>query len=60
MPPRSDRLSETVFAHADTLVGPQHCEDVVIGGTVSDEQAKSLWPDGWEAPRPYVRIVSQP
>ena len=35
-------------------------ENVIIAGSVSDEQAKEIWPDGWEAPRPYVRIVPQP
>ena len=35
-------------------------DDVIIAGSVSDDQAKELWPDGWDAPRPYVRIVPQP
>jgi len=35
-------------------------EDVIIAGSVSDEQAKEKYPDGWEAPRPYLRIVPQP
>lgn len=35
-------------------------DDVIIGGSVSDEEAKELFPDGWEAPKPYLRIVPQP
>jgi thioredoxin-dependent peroxiredoxin len=35
-------------------------DPVIIAGSVSDEQAKELYPDGWESPRPYIRIVPQP
>jgi len=35
-------------------------EDVIIAGSVSDEDAKKLFPNGWNAPRPYLRIVKQP
>ncbi len=35
-------------------------EDVIIAGSVSDYEAKKLYPQGWKAPRPYLRIVSQP
>jgi alkyl hydroperoxide reductase subunit AhpC len=35
-------------------------EDVIIAGSVSDEQAREKFPEGWEAPRPYIRIVHQP
>ena len=35
-------------------------EDVIIAGSVSDEDAKKIYPDGWKAPRPYLRIVPQP
>ena len=35
-------------------------EDVIIAGSVSDEQAKQKYPDGWKAPKPYLRIVKQP
>ncbi len=34
--------------------------DVIIAGSVSDEQAKQKYPGGWNAPRPYLRIVPQP
>ena len=35
-------------------------EDVVIAASVSDEEARRRWPQGWKAPRPYLRIVPQP
>lgn len=35
-------------------------EDVIIAGSVSDEEARKIYPDGWKAPRPYLRIVPQP
>jgi alkyl hydroperoxide reductase subunit AhpC len=35
-------------------------EDVIIAGSVSDEEAKKIYPQGWKAPRPYLRIVPQP
>jgi thioredoxin-dependent peroxiredoxin len=34
--------------------------DVIIAGSVSDEDAKKTYPQGWKAPRPYLRIVPQP
>ncbi|HEY1538357.1 MAG TPA: peroxiredoxin, partial [Solirubrobacteraceae bacterium] len=38
----------------------QQGDDVIITGAVSDEQAKETYPDGWETPLPYIRIVAQP
>jgi alkyl hydroperoxide reductase subunit AhpC len=35
-------------------------DDVIIAGSVSDDEAKELYPDGWESPKPYIRIVHQP
>ena len=35
-------------------------QDVIIAGSVSDEDAKKQFPAGWKAPRPYLRIVPQP
>jgi thioredoxin-dependent peroxiredoxin len=35
-------------------------EDVIISGSVSDEQAKKTYPQGWKSPKPYIRIVPQP
>jgi alkyl hydroperoxide reductase subunit AhpC len=35
-------------------------EDVILGGAITDEEAKKLYPQGWKAPKPYIRIVPQP
>ncbi len=35
-------------------------DDVIIAGSVNDEAAKQIYPNGWKAPRPYLRIVPQP
>jgi alkyl hydroperoxide reductase subunit AhpC len=35
-------------------------EDVIIAGSVSNEEAKQQYPDGWKSPKPYLRIVPQP
>jgi thioredoxin-dependent peroxiredoxin len=35
-------------------------QDVIIAGSVSDEDAKKLFPSGWKAPKPYLRITRQP
>ena len=33
---------------------------MIIAGSVTDDAAREIWPDGWESPRPYIRIVPQP
>ena len=43
-----------------TPVNWQPGEDVIIAGSVSDEQARQQYPGGWKAPKPYLRIVPQP
>ena len=43
-----------------TPVNWKEGDDVIIAGSVSDEEAKKIYPEGWKAPRPYIRIVSQP
>jgi thioredoxin-dependent peroxiredoxin len=35
-------------------------DDVIIAGSVSNDEAKEIYPGGWEEPRPYIRIVPQP
>jgi len=35
-------------------------DKVIIAGSVSDDQAREIYPEGWESPRPYIRIVPQP
>ena len=43
-----------------TPVNWKHGDDVIIAGSVSDDDAKKLFPEGWRAPKPYIRIVKQP
>ena len=43
-----------------TPVNWKQGDDVIIAGSVSDEDAKKLFPQGWKAPKPYLRIVKQP
>ena len=43
-----------------TPVNWKQGEDVIIAGSVTDEQAKETYPDGWKSPKPYIRIVPQP
>jgi alkyl hydroperoxide reductase subunit AhpC len=35
-------------------------DDVIISGSVKEDEARELFPDGWEEPKPYIRIVPQP
>jgi thioredoxin-dependent peroxiredoxin len=55
-----DSLQLTADHKVSTPVNWQQGQDVIIAGSVSDEQARELWPDGWESPKPYIRIVPQP
>lgn len=55
-----DSLQLTASHKVATPAQWQPGGDVIIAGSVSDQQAKEIWPDGWEAPRPYLRIVPQP
>ena len=54
-----DSLQLTAAHKVSTPVNWQQGEDVIIAGSVSDEQAKELF-GSWQAPRPYIRIVPQP
>jgi thioredoxin-dependent peroxiredoxin len=54
-----DSLQLTAKHKVATPVNWQQGEDVIIAGSVSDEQAKEIFGD-WQAPRPYIRIVPQP
>ena len=55
-----DSLQLTAKHKVSTPVNWQHGEDVIIAGSVSDDEAKQTYPEGWESPRPYIRIVPQP
>jgi alkyl hydroperoxide reductase subunit AhpC len=55
-----DSLQLTARHRVSTPVNWKPGEDVIIAGSVSDEEAKKVFPQGWKAPRPYLRIVEQP
>jgi thioredoxin-dependent peroxiredoxin len=55
-----DSLQLTAKHKVSTPVNWQQGDDVIIAGSVSNDEAKEMWPDGWEEPKPYIRIVPQP
>jgi len=55
-----DSIQLTAKHKVSTPVNWKQGEDVIIAGSVSDEEAKKMFPAGWKAPKPYLRIVSQP
>jgi alkyl hydroperoxide reductase subunit AhpC len=55
-----DSLQLTAKHKVATPVNWQQGDDVIIAGSVSDDEAKETYPEGWESPRPYIRIVPQP
>jgi thioredoxin-dependent peroxiredoxin len=55
-----DSLQLTAKHRVATPVNWKRGEDVIIAGSVTDDEAKTIYPDGWKAPKPYIRIVPQP
>ena len=55
-----DSIQLTAKHRVSTPVNWKPGEDVIISGSVSDEEAKKLYPKGWKSPKPYVRIVPSP
>ncbi len=55
-----DSLQLTARHKVATPANWKQGDDVIIAGSVSDDDAKALFPQGWKAPRPYLRIVGQP
>jgi thioredoxin-dependent peroxiredoxin len=55
-----DSLQLTAKHKVATPVNWKHGDDVIIAGSVSDEDAKKTYPNGWKSPKPYIRIVPQP
>ena len=55
-----DSLQLTAQHAVATPAQWQKGDDVIIAGSVSDEAAKEKYPDGWDAPRPWLRIVPAP
>ena len=55
-----DSLQRTADHQVATPAQWQPGEDVIIAGSVSNEEAEKRYPDGWEEPRPYIRVVPDP
>jgi thioredoxin-dependent peroxiredoxin len=55
-----DSLQLTAKHRVATPVNWKPGEDVIIAGSVSDDEAKKIYPQGWKSPKPYIRIVPQP
>jgi alkyl hydroperoxide reductase subunit AhpC len=55
-----DSLQLTAGHKVATPANWERGQDVIIAGSVSDDDAKKIYPDGWRAPRPYLRFVRQP
>jgi len=55
-----DSLQLTAKHRVSTPADWKQGEDVILGGAISDEEARQLYPGGWKSPKPYIRIVPQP
>ncbi|HEY0928845.1 MAG TPA: peroxiredoxin [Gemmatimonas sp.] len=55
-----DSMQLTAKHRVATPANWQHGEDVIIAGSVSNDEARTIYPDGWKEPKPYLRIVPQP
>jgi alkyl hydroperoxide reductase subunit AhpC len=55
-----DSMQLTAKHKVATPANWKHGDDVIIAGSVSDDDAKTLFPAGWRAPKPYIRIVKHP
>jgi thioredoxin-dependent peroxiredoxin len=55
-----DSLQLTAKHRVSTPANWKQGEDVIIAGSVSDDEAKTIYPNGWKSPKPYIRIVPAP
>ena len=55
-----DSLQMTAKHRVATPADWKQGEDVIIAGSVTDDEAKTIYPNGWKSPKPYIRIVPQP
>jgi alkyl hydroperoxide reductase subunit AhpC len=55
-----DSLQLTAKHKVSTPANWKQGDDVIIAGSVTDDDAKKIYPKGWKAPKPYLRIVPQP
>jgi alkyl hydroperoxide reductase subunit AhpC len=51
---------DATHRQVSTPVNWKHGDDVIIAGSVNDDDAKKLFPECWRSPKPYIRIVKQP
>ncbi|MFC5069143.1 peroxiredoxin [Flaviflagellibacter deserti] len=55
-----DSIQLTAKHRVATPVNWKQGEDVIIAGSVTDDEARQIYPGGWKSPKPYIRIVPQP
>jgi len=55
-----DSLQLSAKHRVATPANWQPGQDVIIAGSVSDDEARKIYPGGWKAPKPYLRLVPQP
>ncbi len=55
-----DSLQLTAKHRVATPVNWKQGDDVIIAGSVTNDEAKTIYPNGWKEPKPYIRIVPQP
>jgi len=55
-----DSLQLTAKHRVSTPADWKPGDDVILGGAVTEEEAKKLYPQGWKTPKPYIRVVPQP
>jgi alkyl hydroperoxide reductase subunit AhpC len=55
-----DSLQLTARHKVATPVNWKHGDEVIIAGSVNNDEARKIWPAGWKEPKPYIRIVPQP
>jgi alkyl hydroperoxide reductase subunit AhpC len=55
-----DSLQLTAKHRVSTPADWKQGDDVILGGAITDDEAKKLYPNGWKTPKPYIRVVPQP
>ena len=55
-----DSLQLTAKHRVTTPADWQRGDEVIIAGSVTNDEARKIWPAGWKEPKPYIRIVKQP
>src|SRR5258708_13552296 len=55
-----DSLQMTAKHRVATPADWKQGEDVITAGSVTDDEAKTIYPQGWKSPKPYIRLMPQP